>query len=76
MPRAEVIVRDAVYHCVGYDFELIPSLTFSHSRDAEGLLGALRLRDLNLKGLCASGGLKFLNVVVDGAAVNLDICPL
>ena len=74
MPKAEVIVRDAIYRCQGYNFELRPSLSFSHSRAADGLLGALRIRELNLEGLCASGGLKFLNIVVDGAAVNLVEC--
>ena len=70
MPKAGVVVRAATFHGENDDFSPSPSFAFSRNRDACGLLGCLRVEELNLRGLCASGGMKFLHVVADGAPVN------
>ena len=70
MPKAGVVVRAATFHSATGDFPLIPLFSFSRNREAKGLLGCLRVEDLNLKGLCAAGGMKFLHIVADGAPVN------
>ena len=69
-PKAEVIVRSVTYHAIRGDFEVIPVFSCPKDRSSAGLIASLKIDDLHLDTICASGRFCFIHLISDGAPVN------
>ena len=54
--------------------ELSPTLSHPSSSGPAGLLGALRLYDIDIHAMCADGGMKFLTLTTYSIAIKLRGC--